>query len=171
MLRSRSSLFAARPAPARADSICLALYRDTPRIKSSNDSDYADELFIKKDKDGKIANTVKFKDVRQLMRRGAKEAFAKLEFEGNDGKNYSAKWSVRFNRNGNIDAEKQELLNKLQELAAYYSSKQWRQDFDDDSAGKIPNNLKRGVLSEDAVYNLLADITDLKEQLKALADK
>lgn len=91
------------------DSICLALYRDTPRIKSSNDSDYADELFIKKDKDGKIANTVKFKDVRQLMRRGAKEAFAKLEFEGNDGKNYSAKWSVRFNRNGNIDAEKQEL--------------------------------------------------------------
>lgn len=91
------------------DSICLALYRDTPRIKSSNDSDYADELFIKKDKDGKIANTVKFKDVRQLMRRGAKEAFAKLEFVGNDGKNYSAKWSVRFNRNGNIDAEKQEL--------------------------------------------------------------
>jgi exonuclease SbcC len=51
---------------------------------------------------------VKFKDVRQLMRRGAKEAFAKLEFVGNDGKNYSAKWSVRFNGNGNIDAEKQE---------------------------------------------------------------
>ena len=61
--------------------------------------------------------------------------------------------------------------DKLQELTDYYSSEQWRQDFDDDSAGKIPNNLKRGVLSEDAVYNLLADITDLKEQLKALAGK
>ena len=61
--------------------------------------------------------------------------------------------------------------DKLQELSAYYSSKQWRQDFDDDSAGKIPNNLKRGVLSEDAVYNLLADITGLKEQLKELADQ
>ena len=59
--------------------------------------------------------------------------------------------------------------DKLQELSAYYSSEQWRQDFDDDSADKIPSNLKRGVLSEDAVYNLLADITDLKKQLKELA--
>ena len=61
--------------------------------------------------------------------------------------------------------------DKLQELAAYYSSEQWRQDFDDDSAGKIPNNLKRGVLSEDAVYNLLTDISDLKEHLKELANQ
>ena len=61
--------------------------------------------------------------------------------------------------------------DKLQELAAYYSSEQWRQDFDDDTAGKIPGNLKRGVLSEDAVYNLLADITDLKERLKELANQ
>ena len=61
--------------------------------------------------------------------------------------------------------------DKLQELAAYYSSEQWRQDFDDDSAGKIPSNLKRGVLSEDAVYNLLSDITDLKERLKELANQ
>lgn len=61
------------------------------------------------------------------------------------------------------------IQNKLQELIAYYSSEQWRQDFDDDSAGKIPSNLKRGVLSEDAVYNLLADITDLKKQLKELS--
>ena len=60
--------------------------------------------------------------------------------------------------------------DKLQELVAYYSSEQWRQDFDDDSAGKIPSNLKRGVLSEDAVYNLLADISDLKERLKQLGD-
>ena len=59
---------------------------------------------------------------------------------------------------------------KLQELSAYYSSEQWRQDFDDDCAGKIPQDLKRGVLSEDTVYNLLADISDLKEQLKELVD-
>ena len=56
--------------------------------------------------------------------------------------------------------------DKLQELISYYSSEQWRQDFDDDSAGKIPSNLKRGVLSEDAVYNLLADVTRLEEQMK-----
>lgn len=58
--------------------------------------------------------------------------------------------------------------DKLQELIAYYSSEQWRQDFDDDSAGKIPSNLKRGVLSEDAVYNLLADVAELKDRLKKL---
>ena len=43
------------------------------------------------------------------------------------------------------------IQDKLQELSAYYSSEQWRQDFDDDSAGKIPQDLKRSVLSEDAV--------------------
>ena len=58
--------------------------------------------------------------------------------------------------------------DRLQELSVYYSSKQWRQDFDDDSAGKIPANLKRGVLSEDAVYNLLAESANLKEQLKKI---
>ena len=62
------------------------------------------------------------------------------------------------------------IQDKLQELTAYYSSEQWRQDFDDDSAGKIPKDLKRGVLSEDAVYSLLSDISDLKEQLKELVD-
>jgi hypothetical protein len=63
------------------------------------------------------------------------------------------------------------IQDKLQELITYYSSEQWRQDFDDDSAGKIPSNLKRGVLSEDAVYNLLADVTGLKAQLKELTGK
>ena len=62
------------------------------------------------------------------------------------------------------------IQDKLQKLATYYSSEQWRQGFDDDSAGKIPTGLKRGVLSEDAVYNLLSDITDLKERLKELAN-
>ena len=58
----------------------------------------------------------------------------------------------------------------LQELAAYYSSEQWRQDFEDDSAGKIPGGLKRGVLSEDAVYNLLSDDAALKERLRTLRE-
>ena len=60
------------------------------------------------------------------------------------------------------------IQDKLQELIAYYSSEQWRQDFDDDSAGQIPQDLKRGVLSEDAVYNLLADVTRLEDQMKKL---
>ena len=61
--------------------------------------------------------------------------------------------------------------DKLQELTAYYSSKQWRQDFDDDSTGKIPQTLKRGVLSEDAVYNLLTDVTRIEDQIKKLSSQ
>ena len=63
------------------------------------------------------------------------------------------------------------LQDKLQELSAYYSSEEWRQDFDDDSAGKFPRDLKRGVLSEDAVYDLLSDVAALKARLKELADR
>lgn len=56
------------------------------------------------------------------------------------------------------------LLPALKELIAYYESPQWRQDFEDDCAGKLPDTLKRGVLSEDAVYDLLTDIQSLHEQ-------
>lgn len=43
------------------------------------------------------------------------------------------------------------------ELSAYYASRKWRRDFEDDEAGRFPEDLKRGVLSEDAVYDALAE--------------
>lgn len=63
------------------------------------------------------------------------------------------------------------LQGKLQQLIAYYESKQWRQDYDDDNAGKIPGDLKRGVLSEDAVYDLLTENARLMERLQALVNQ
>ena len=54
----------------------------------------------------------------------------------------------------------------LAELEAYYSSGQWMQDDDDDCAGKLPAGLKRGVLSEDALYDLLTDNARLQKRLK-----
>lgn len=63
------------------------------------------------------------------------------------------------------------LQGKLQQLIAYYESKQWRQDYDDDNAGKIPGNLKRGVLSEDAVYDFLTEDARLLERLRALVNQ
>lgn len=53
------------------------------------------------------------------------------------------------------------LRPQIDELSAYYSGKQWKKDFADDEAGKIPQDLKRGVLSEDGVNNLLDDISAL----------
>ena len=46
----------------------------------------------------------------------------------------------------------------LQELTTYYENGQWMADYEADEAGLLPRGLKRGVLSEDGVYNLLFEI-------------
>ena len=48
------------------------------------------------------------------------------------------------------------LQTDLDELEAYYTSPQWRKDFEADEAGKLPKSLKRGVLSEDGLYEVLS---------------
>ena len=49
----------------------------------------------------------------------------------------------------------------LKKLSDYYGSSLWMKDFEADEAGKLPKDLKRGVLSEDAVYDLLTDHHEL----------
>ena len=46
-------------------------------------------------------------------------------------------------------------------LSDYYGSDLWMQDYEDDEAGKLPKELKRGVLSQDAVYDLLTENREL----------
>ena len=43
-------------------------------------------------------------------------------------------------------------------LKEYMDSGQWRLDYEADEAGEIPPALKRGVLSQDGLYNLLEDL-------------
>lgn len=54
-------------------------------------------------------------------------------------------------------------------LRDYYTGPLWRRDFEDDSKGLIPKDLPRGVLSEDALYDLLTENDRLMRQLRALA--
>lgn len=54
----------------------------------------------------------------------------------------------------------------IQALDEYYGSDLWRQDFADDEAGLLPADLKRGVLSEDGIWNLLTDVRELNKRLK-----
>lgn len=56
-------------------------------------------------------------------------------------------------------------------LGEYYGSDLWRQDFADDEAGLLPADLKRGVLSEDGLWNLLVDVRELDILLKDTAKK
>jgi hypothetical protein len=55
-------------------------------------------------------------------------------------------------------------------LSNYYSNDEWKQDFADDEAGLLPENLKRGVLSEDGIWNLLSDWRELEERLRSLRE-
>lgn len=51
-------------------------------------------------------------------------------------------------------------------LSSYYGSTDWNKDYDDDQAGRLPQDLCRGVLSEDAVWNLLEDQRLLQQRLR-----
>ena len=50
-----------------------------------------------------------------------------------------------------------------QALSDYYGSAEWRSDFADDEAGRLPKNLKRGVLSEDAIWNALQEYHEIQK--------
>ena len=56
----------------------------------------------------------------------------------------------------------------VKELAAYYDDDAWREDFEADEAGRLPKDLKRGVLSEDGIYDLLSDYQCLKDQIRII---
>lgn len=46
----------------------------------------------------------------------------------------------------------------VQSLREYQVSGQWLKDYENDEKGKLPSELKRGVLSEDGLYNLLNEV-------------
>lgn len=55
-----------------------------------------------------------------------------------------------------------EILPDVKDLERYYETV-WRDDFEDDEKGKFPPELKRGILSEDALYNLLTDFDAIRK--------
>ena len=77
------------------------------------------------------------------------------------------KWmEQRFNnalaviKDGDTDSLKT-IKEDIAELSKYYSSELWKMDYAADEAGHLPPNLKRGVLSEDGIWNLLADYREI----------
>ena len=54
-------------------------------------------------------------------------------------------------------------------LSEYYGSAVWQQDFAADEAGQLPRDLKRGVLSEDGIWNVLEAWRELKERTAGLS--
>ena len=54
-------------------------------------------------------------------------------------------------------ASGEETRMKVRLLDAYYTSGEWQEDYEADEAGLLPAELKRGVLSQDGLYDLLTE--------------
>lgn len=61
-----------------------------------------------------------------------------------------------------MNSERIERIKKMEHyydaLKEYYESGLWLSDYEADERGELPADLKRGVLSQDGLYNLLNDI-------------
>ena len=62
-------------------------------------------------------------------------------------------------------ADYEEFQSAINKLEAYYTSQQWKDDYAMDEAGKYPEKLKRGVLSQDAVWNMLERNKELARRI------
>ncbi len=58
-----------------------------------------------------------------------------------------------------------ELQSQIDQLETYYTSPLWKEDFDADRNHLLPEDLKRGILSEDGIYLLLEKFNELKREL------
>ena len=56
--------------------------------------------------------------------------------------------------------------SRIAPLNEYLDSGQWREDYEADERGEIPSDMKRGVLSEDVLYNLLTDADRISARIK-----
>ena len=87
------------------DALCLALYERTPRLlRASSKGEVMPDVGD---------NEVSPSDPRTILRRGAAEGHAEVDFVGSDGLSYRARWSVRRSRNksdGRLQASEVGLL-------------------------------------------------------------
>lgn len=59
---------------------------------------------------------------------------------------------------------------QLAELSSYYGSQDYHHDLAMDENGQLPSDLKRGVLSQDTVYDLITDLRSLADEMHRVAD-
>ena len=52
-----------------------------------------------------------------------------------------------------------------------YYKKEWKEDYEADEQGKIPKDLKRGVLSQDTLFDLLGKINEFEQDMTELNNK
>lgn len=86
------------------DALCLALYDNTPRLKAASQGAELPDVGTE---------TLSQRDARNVLRRGATEGYAEVDFVGNDGVEYRARWAVRRARSrsdGRLQASEMSLV-------------------------------------------------------------
>ncbi len=63
-----------------------------------------------------------------------------------------------------------QVFEDMKILSDYYSN-DWKKDFEADEEGKIPKDLKRGVLSQDTLFDLLGKINEFEQDITELNNK
>ena len=89
------------------DALCLALYGATPRLlKNRGSGSMLPDIG---------ADAIYEEDPRHLLRRGAAEGHAEVDFVGTDGLRYRARWGVRRSR-GKVGGALQDVTKSLHRL-------------------------------------------------------
>ncbi len=65
--------------------------------------------------------------------------------------------TLAVRENGGDIPEKTDITSMLCTLTRYMDSGLWLKDYEADERGELPPDIKRGVLSEDGLYNLICD--------------
>ena len=61
--------------------------------------------------------------------------------------------------------EYRDFQSQIRRLEAYYTGPQWKEDLAMEEAGKFPEKLRRGVLSQDGIWNMLERNSEMLEML------
>ena len=61
-------------------------------------------------------------------------------------------------RNPELLRSSKKLQDQIGLLQEYYQSGAWLRDYESDERGELPPNLKRGILSQDALYDLFSEM-------------
>ena len=62
-------------------------------------------------------------------------------------------------------------LKELKKLEEYYYSDDFKKDYDASNRGEIPSDINQGILTEDAIYDLLGDNYFLAKEMLDIANE
>lgn len=91
---------------------------------------------------------------------------------------YLKKHTETYEKYGELLGKINNILDELKEnredfdkLVEYYYSEQFQKDYDDSNQGKIDSDINQGILTEDAIYDLMGDDYYLALRFLDLANK